>query len=299
MKRGSEDVAEVLTKVLRLEVWFDRAVKNVAFSLRAAQAAGTDVSLWLDGKRLGGGRLGSPSSAVVYLGSSADELAVGKHVVELKFAGRGKSGSEVKAIIEWLRIHFADDRDERYAAPTKSNLVSDIALGGKPRTAIALGPRAASGAPLLRLAAHAMRVDVGYWGEGNGLARIDARTASGDVVTLAERRIMGGETAVWEPLDMTLDAFASQLVALEFSAEKTGVGGRVLFGEPRIELETDAVDANQARYAVVVAIGGLERALLPPWGPRARHANALRPVTRKHGVSRLSCECRERERRRR
>lgn len=268
IKRGSEDVAEVLTKVLRLEVWFERAVKDVAFSLRAEQAAGSDVSLWVDGRRVGGGRLGTAAATVVYLGSVAEELAAGKHVVELRFAGRGKGSPEVKAIVEWLRVHFADDRDERYAAPTKDNLVSDLALGGKPRTAIALRAPGSVRCPVVPSRGARVRVDVGYWGEGSGLARIDARTAGGDIVTLAERRVTGGEAATWEPLDMTLDAFASQLVTLEFSAEKSGVGGRVLFGEPRIELESEVHDSQQAQYVVVVALGGLERGLVPPWGPR-------------------------------
>lgn len=268
VKRGSENVAEVLTKVLRLEVWLERSVKGVAFSLRAAQAAGTDVSLWLGGRRLGGGKLGAPGSSVIYLGAAPDELAAGKHIVELRFSGRGKTDSEVKAIVEWLRVHFADDRDERYAAPTRSNLVSDVALGGKPRTAIALRAPGSVRCPVSPSRGARVRVDVGYWGEGSGLARIDVRTASGDVVTLAERRLTGGEGAVWESLDMTLDAFASQLVALEFSAEQSGVGGRVLFGEPRIELEVEAVPRAQAQYGVVVVLGGLERGLVPPWGPR-------------------------------
>jgi hypothetical protein len=268
VKRGSEHVAEVLSKALRLEVWFERAVKDVGFSLRAAQGAGTDVSLWVDGKRLGGGKLGAPVSTVIYLGSVVDEIAAGKHMLELRFAGRGKSSAEVKAIVEWLRVHFAEDRDERYAAPTRSNLVSDVALAGKPRTAVALRAPGSVRCPVAPSRGARVRVDVGYWGEGSGLARVDARTANGDVVTLAERRVTGGESAGWEALDMTLDAFAGQLVTLDFSAEKSGVGGRVLFGEPRIELETEVVPKEQAQYAVVVVLGGLERGLVPPWGPR-------------------------------
>lgn len=268
VKQGSEDVAFVLTKALRFEIWLERSVKNVGFSLRAAQGTASDVSLWLNGKRLGGGKLGTTGGEVTYLGASSEELATGRHVVELRFSGRGKAGSEAKAVVEWLRLHFPEDRDSRYAAPTKSNLVSDVALGGKPRTALALRAPGSVRCPVAPNRGARVRVDVGYWGEGGGVARIDARTAAGDVVTLAERRVTGGDAAVWEPLDMSLDAFSAQLVALEFSAEESGVGGRVLFGEPRIELETEAVPTGTADYVVVVALGGLERGLVPPWGAR-------------------------------
>lgn len=268
VRRAGVQTSEVLSKVVAMEIWLDKAAPNVALSLRAAAGAASDVSAFIDGKRLGGARLVPGTGSVLYLGSVAEELAIGRHQIELRFSGKGPLPGEVRASLDWLRVHFADDRDERYLAPIQDNLVVDAALKGRPRRSLALRAPGSVRCPLAPALGSRIRVEVGYWGEGSGVARVEARTSDGNVVTLAEQRVKGGEGADWQTLDLTLDAFAQSVIALEFSASESGSAGRVLFGEPRVERDVTLGPPLRASHVVVVVAGGLDRALVPPWGSR-------------------------------
>lgn len=268
VKRAGVQTSEVLTRAVPVEVWLDKAATNVALSLRAAAGAASDVSAFLDGKRIGGAKLAPGTGSVLYLGSVADELPLGRHLIELRFSGRGPQPGEVKASLDWLRVHFADDRDERYLAPILDNLLIDAAIADKPRRSLALRAPGSVRCPLAPAHGSRVRVDVGYWGEGSGVARVDARGSDGSVVTLAEQRVKGGEGAEWQTIDLTLDAFAGNVIALDFVASESGSAGRVLFGEPRVERDVELAAAPRAKYVVVVVAGGLERGLVPPWGQR-------------------------------
>lgn len=267
VRRAGVQTSEVLARSVPVEVWLDKAAQNVALSLRAASGSASDVAAFVDGKRLGGAKL-TPGGSVLYLGSAGEELALGRHLVELRFTGKGPAPGEVKASLDWLRVHFADDRDERYLAPIFDNLVIDAALEGRPRRALALRAPGSVRCPVAPALGSRVRVEVGYWGEGSGVARVDARTSDGNVVTLAEQRVKGGDGAEWQTLDLTLDAFAGSVIALDFSASESGTAGRVLFGEPRVERDVKVDPPLRARHVVVVVAGGLDRALVPPWGPR-------------------------------
>jgi hypothetical protein len=268
VRRAGVQTSEVLTRAVPVEVWLDKAAQNVALSLRAAAGSASEVVAFIDGKRVGGAKLAPGTGSVLYLGSVADELPLGRHVIELRFNGKGPQPGEVKASLDWLRVHFADDRDERYLAPILDNLLLDAAIGDKPRRSLALRAPGSVRCPLAPALGSRVRVEVGYWGEGSGVARIDARGSDGSVVTLAEQRVKGGEGAEWQTLDLTLDAFAGNVIALDFVASESGSAGRVLFGEPRVERDVDVAVAPRASYVVVVVAGGLERGLVPPWGQR-------------------------------
>lgn len=268
VRRAGVQTSEVLARTVQVEIWLDKGAQNVALSLRAAARAAGEVGAYIDGKRVGGAKLSPGTGSVLYLGSIADELPAGRHVIELRFGGKGANRGEVKARLDWLRVHFSDDRDERYLAPILDNLLVDAAIGGKPRRSLALRAPGSVRCPLSPALGSRVRVEVGYWGEGSGVARVDARGSDGSVVTLAEQRVKGGEGAEWQTLDLTLDAFAGNVIALDFVASESGTAGRVLFGEPRVERDVDVTPAPRANYVVVVVAGGLDRRLVPPWGPR-------------------------------
>lgn len=267
VRRAGVQTSEVHARSVPVELWLDKPAQNVALSLRAAARSATDIAAYIDGKRLGSARL-TPGGSVLYLGSVAEELSAGRHAIELRFGGKGARRAEVKATLDWLRVHFSDDRDERYLAPIRDNLLVDAALSGDPRRALALRAPGSVRCPVAPALGSRVRVDVGYWGEGSGVARVEARTSDGNVVTLAEQRVKGGEGAAWQTLDLTLDAFAGGVIALGFTASESGTAGRVLFGEPRVERDVKVEPPLRAPYVVVVVAGGLDRALVPPWGPR-------------------------------
>lgn len=268
VQRGGVSSAELLLPRVTYDFFLDKPAHSVALTVKGVQGSSSHLTGYIDGKRVGAARLGRRSARVSELGALGGELAAGRHTLELKLSGRGVRPGEVKASLQWLRIHFASDRDLRYPAPSWNNLVVDAALSDVPRRAIALRAPGSVRCGLVPVAGTRVRTDVGYWGEGRGVATVRARTADGKVVTLAEQPVEGGEDARWIALDMTLDAFAEQLVALEFAATEGEVGGRVLFGEPRLERKAATKKPRRSNVAVLVVLGGLDRRLIPPWGPR-------------------------------
>ncbi len=260
--------SEMLLPRVKYDFFLDRAASEVAVTVKGEQGSASHITAYVDGKLLGTSRLGKGRASVIEFGTASGELAAGRHTLELRLSGRGAGSGEVKAALQWVRIHFASERDPRYPAPAWDSLLLDAALGDAPRRAIALRAPGSVRCGLVPVAGTRLKVDVGYWGEGNGTAAVQARLASGDVITLSEQAVEGGEDARWTALDLSLDAFAEQLIALEFTATAGGAGGRVLFGEPRLERHTARQTTAPARVAVLVVLGGLDRRLIPPWGSR-------------------------------
>ncbi|HLM74434.1 MAG TPA: sulfatase-like hydrolase/transferase, partial [Polyangiaceae bacterium] len=76
----------------------------------------------------------------------------------------------------------------------------------------------------------------------------------------------GTDKAVWTDVDLPLKSVAGSLIALELRAVAAPPGGRVLFGDPVLEIPTPPPPpVPPARAVVIVALSGVERSMLPPW----------------------------------
>lgn len=266
-ERAGTRTAKVLTNKVEYDFWLESAAEDLMISVRMHAGTARSVIAFLDGRRLGASQLPKKGAKTVRFGPSSASVGPGRHVLTLRFAGPRRL-PEPLAMLDWIRVHLAAAADDQYAAPTADNLLEDIVLGDVPRRALALRAPGSVRCGLMPVAGLRLKLDVGYWGTGGGVFQIRVRSASGNTVVLSEQRVEGGEDGHWTPLDLSLDAFADELIAVEFAAVQTGGAGRVVFGEPRLVRQQSALTDSQVRHVVVVMLGGLSRQLLPPWGNR-------------------------------
>ncbi len=239
-------------------------------ALRVHSGSAHRVSAYVDNKPVGGARLATDETRVVVLPGSTSKLERGRHTLMLRFwGGRSKGGNrEPYAELDWARLGIEDDLPATYSAPTLKDIVADEALDGRPRRSIVLrSPSSVRCAIRPTEDAH-LRLALGYWGAGRGVAEIRVARDGEEPVTLAERKVTGGQGATWTPLDVDLGRYANQLVGLELVVQDATRGGRVMFGDPLIVHEHRSVpEVPEAKTVIVVVASAMERRLVPPWGP--------------------------------
>ncbi|HEX4477814.1 MAG TPA: sulfatase-like hydrolase/transferase [Polyangiaceae bacterium] len=243
-------------------------IEHVVVSVKGLGVASRFANVYLDERRLGAVTLPRDEPSVVST-PSIDELPPGMHTVTLRFVGSAQGADEPYAELDWLRIGSADASHASYAPPTLRDIVTDVVLDGEPRRAVVLrspstvrcAVRVAPGTKLQLLA--------GYWGNGHGVATIRVVEDGVHPVVVAERKVNGGTGAVWSPVTVDLGPYAGRVVALELTAADSSGGGRVAFGEPM--LVPGKPDQHEhvapAQVVVVVVMAGLDRRMIPPWGP--------------------------------
>lgn len=267
-RRAGHDTAEVLGTRLSYDFWLDRKTKGTRVALRVQGERSSHVAVYVDDRRVGGARLATGTSKVLDFGPLSEELGPGRHVVTLRF-DRGRRGSEGPlALLDWLRVYLPDNVDQQYAAPTAANILVDVELSGQPRRSLALGAPGSVRCGLLPGPGTRVRLDVGYWGDGEASIEVRALVGHQKAIVLAERKVKGGENAEWTPLDLTLDAVGDELVVLEFATVDGAGTGRAVFGEPRLERTSETYGTLDAQNVVVVVGAGLDRDLIPPWAER-------------------------------
>lgn len=241
--------------------------RRVAVSLRAMGIASRVVNVYLDDRRLGAVSLPREEAGIIST-PAIDELSAGAHTVTLRLSGSAQGADEPYAEVDWIRVGSADVALASYTPPTLRDVVTDVVLDGEPRQSIVL--RAPSTvrcsvrvAPKMKLATR-----VGYWGSGQGLAKVRILEDGEPPAVVAERHVTGGTGAVWTPLAVDLDAYASRIVGVEFEATESSGGGRIAFGEPALVLPEDGtrVRAGSSPLVIVVVLAGVDRRMIPPWG---------------------------------
>jgi hypothetical protein len=253
---------------LEYDFWLDRPTSAVRISMQVQGQRSRTVTLALDEQRVGEARVSTEASRVLEFGPIARELAPGRHVLGLTFArGRGQP-SDPLALLDWLRVYLPDNIDAQYAAPTRANILQDVELGNQPRRSLALRSPGSVRCPLLPGAGARLRLDVGYLGEGEATIELLAHLGYQKTLSLAERRVSGGDDAKWSHLDLALDALTSELVALEFLVRDGKGSGRAVFGKPELARTLTEPPAPLAKNVVLVVGSGLARELIPPWGER-------------------------------
>jgi hypothetical protein len=273
-ERAAVPTARVLTSKLGYDVWLDRSATDVYFSLRVQGVAATRLALEIDSLRLPEQRLPSDEPRVLTFGPVKRELAAGRHTVSLRFAGRAKDKPPERAVLDWLRVHLLDEHASRYVAPSEHSVLHDVVLEDRPRRSLALRSPATVRCAVLPTRGSRLKLELGFWGAGTGTAQVRVLTQDQRSVMLAEHKVSAEEQrGAWTPLELSLDAFAGQLVALEFSALDATPGGRVAFAEPEFEFPAEPELTPSAQNVVLVIASGISRRLVPPWADRQTMPN--------------------------
>jgi arylsulfatase A-like enzyme len=267
VRRGGATFTRILARRVAYDFWLDRPLSGLFVSARVHGGSARTLSITIDERRLGGFKLTERETRVVSTAPLGVELPAGRHSLGLSFSGPADPARGF-AEVDWIRIGEEDELPTTYAAPTREDIVSDIALDGVPRRSLVLRPPGTVSCAIRPAPDARLRVALGFWGAGRGVAEIALRFDGKDPVRLTERKIAGGSGATWTLIDLELGSHASEVVALELTAVESSKGGRIVFGDPAIVRgEAWIPRVPPARTAIVIVLAGLDRSQLPPWGP--------------------------------
>lgn len=264
--RSGTPTGAIRVRRIGYDFWLDRPATGVEIALRGVAGSSPSMAVYVDGVRLGERRLPSTLSRVLRFNPVTEELASGRHNLLLSFRGAAKA--EPFARIEWVRVYLEDGDPSEYVPPTKTNVMQDVSIARQPYRSFALSPNSSVRCPVTVSSGSRLKVNVAYWGEGSGLARVSAVLSNGRRMPLAVREVKSADDARWQPLDLSFQSLQGDVVAIELESAEGTSAGRVVFGDPKIEVSTRMVANLQAQNVVIVVFGGMSQRLVPPWGSR-------------------------------
>jgi hypothetical protein len=263
----------VFTKRLSYDFWLDRAQTGVRVRARVHAEGTRSVSFYVDGHLVGTSRLEQDETQIARVTASKMELASGRHTLLLRFVrSRDLARDRPHAELEWVNVSEPTEEAVRsYDAPTPRKMVVDVEIEKQPRRSIVMRAPAMIRCPVIPAPDALLRVSLGFWGAGSGTAAVRVRAADEPSATVLERRVRGGSSAQWVPLEVSLARQATGLATLELAALQSSSLGRVVFGDPvLVRREPRALHVPPARVVVMVIAAGLDRRRIPPWGPSAK-----------------------------
>lgn len=266
--RDGATFERVHQRELAFDVWLDRPLPRPSVGLRAHGGAARRIHTSVDGEHFGTLRLTAQETAILATRAAETPLAPGRHRIVLRFLGAPRASKEVLADLDWLRLSEFDDRPAAHAAPTREDILANVALDRTPKRSLVLRAPSTVRCALQPGSKARLQVAVGLWGTGSGVAEIALARDGLPRVTLETRKLTGGDRATWSNLSIDLTPYAGSLLGLEFTAVSATRAGRIAFGDPAIVRREEGVSRpRNARLAVLVVLAAVDRRRIPPWGP--------------------------------
>jgi hypothetical protein len=241
----------------------DGALPVIEARVRGGSAK--SIAVFLNGKAVGNWPLVKGEARVVSaslapradatgaLAATSPQLVAGTNELLLRFRGAARAGASApdkEAEIDWIHVGGAV-ADEAYAAPTRSDAVTSVSLGGVPLRSVSLrAPGYARCIGWLPQNGHLV-TSVGALGAGDADVELRVTRDRSPPAVLASVHVTGD--APWKPLDFPIgaghaaatksggaQAAQGTLGAIELVAVRGTKGTRVAFGEPRVIVPPDA-----------------------------------------------------------
>jgi hypothetical protein len=231
------------------------AIVSVRGRARAAKKAVASI----DGRLIGTLAFAPNEDRVATAANAAVTLGPGLHTVTLRWSGPAKK-DEPLAELDWLRVGAGatDAKTEpTYAAPTRRDAVTQVAIGGTPRRAYTLMAPAVVRCALVAPAGGMIRADVGAVSEGTS-GEVEVRVRRGE----EPPRVVATQPATpraWSKLEAPLGVPEGTVVVVELAVTKGPRQGRVAIAEPQIGYPSEARDLPAPAMptgAIVVVLAG-------------------------------------------
>lgn len=234
-------------------------------SVRGRARGSKKVTASIDGKLVGTLSLSATEDKVVAVQNGAHTLSPGLHTLTLRWVGAVKKEEPV-AELDWIRVGTADSETSAYAAPTRRDAITQVALGGAPRRAYTLMAPAVIRCVAFLPKGASFVADVGAVSEGtSGEVEIRARSTGSDPPQLIAKAT--ASAAGWSGISAPLSAVATGdgLAVIEIAITKGPKQGRVAIAEPRIiraAAPPKAAAKPPSQTVVVIVMAGLRPAHL-------------------------------------
>jgi hypothetical protein len=240
---------------------------NTYVEARARGVTARAASVSVDGKHVGDLSLAKGEAATAIARATTPiTLTPGGHELTLRFVG-GSRGGDALAEIDWIHIGTGEP-PAAYAAPTRADVLTDPAVGGRSMRALSLR---ATGF-----------VRCSGWIPANATIEASLATAGGgdadvEAQLLRDRRppiILGAAhvtgTGAWVPWSVPITGLEGDgaLASIAVAVRRAGETTRVLLGAPRlVAARADALPAPPpARGLLLVVLGTTAAKSLSPWG---------------------------------
>jgi type IV secretory pathway TrbD component len=274
---GDQSYARFSAADVQYDLWLRDPEQGLQLRVRAKPGSAGALSASVDQTRLGTLRMRSPDFQTLSFPALESTLSAGRHQLRLRWSGRGAGDPISFGLAEWLHWAEPGQAAAQYRAPRERSLLGDVNAGGKPRRAVVLEAPGYLSCPLLVEHATTLHLGLAYWGEGEGLARVAARTDGAPRRVLLEQHVGASAAgAPWSDVEIELDGFGSQLIELELEAVKDSALGGIAFSEPRVVTSASLPAQPPARLVVLLIASGLQRELLPPFSGTRRLRQATR-----------------------
>jgi arylsulfatase A-like enzyme len=245
-----------------------KAESAVVVEARVRGGTAKSASVYLNGKAVGVLPLTKGETKVVSAHATGATLAHGANELLIRFTGAGRATKDNRdslAEIDWIRVGPADG-DAPYSAPTRSDAMTTLTIGGLARRGVSL--RAPGSVRCGGFVPNGAILE-GQIGVSGGEAEAEVRV----LVDRAEPRVvgsfkLGGEGAPpWQPVSLPLGDVGT-LAAVELVAKTSTKGARVVFAEPRVIAARTAPPAKapRARGVIMVVLGTVAAKTLSPYG---------------------------------
>lgn len=268
IRHGGGSFANITSRDVAYDFWLSEPRDELFVDVRVRGRRSGRMAAYLDGKRLGASRLRDTEVKVAQFRAKEVKLEKGRHTLSLRLSAGSANSEGPYAEFEWVRL-AADQAEPSYAAPTLDDIVTDVALQKVPRQALALRGDSHINCPIWPSSDTDLRLWLGYWGKGKAHAELSVVREGRPLEVLAQRELVGGDSATWIPLQIPIGRYAGELVGLQFRVRDSSGVGRVAFAEPALVSRTKAPAPVKADTVVLVVLSGLRRASLPPWGKTA------------------------------
>lgn len=238
---------------------------GIVIEARMRGALAKSVSVHLDGKAIGKLSLAKGEAKTVSIVAPASIVSRGEHELRFGFNGGPRTTHEDLAEIDWVRVG-PNDGGESYAAPTRSDAVATVSVGGVAKRSVSL--RAPGFARCLGYVPDGATLETSL-GVTGGRADAEVRV----VVDRQEPRVVarfqlgGEEDPAWKPVTLPLGDVGT-IASVELVAKSSTKGARVLFADPRIVAPRAAAPKKEAasRGVVVVILGTTSPRSLSTYG---------------------------------
>ncbi len=231
-------------------------------ALRGRAKGAKKVVASVDGKTVGTLVLSATEDKVVTASNPSLTLAPGMHTLTLRWIGAVKK-EEALAEIDWIRVGTVDEDPSAYAAPTRVDVVNQVAIGGTPRRAYTLRAPAVIRCVAWVPQGAKLTADVGAIGDGTGEVELRERESGSSVPTVLAR--VTATSKSWSGVSAPLHTGdgGGHVAVLEIAVLSAPKQGRIAVAEPRIvdpapkSLPTTLTRPDPPLRVVVIVLAGL------------------------------------------
>ena len=268
VEREGATFERIRTREVSYGFWLDETRPKLGVSVRVYGGAAKWLHVVIDDKRVGAIKLAAGETKIVALPPLGAEIARGRHRLFFRLSGAPRGTKEPLAEIDWVKLGETSETPANYAAPTLRSIQSDVVLDGAPKRSIVLRAPGSVRCWVRPAPDARLRVGLGFWGQGKGVAEIRIVADGEPPAVLQTRKLAGGDAATWSPVALDLTPWSTKPVGIEFRALEATRGGRVAFGDPMLTRKNAEIPQISATKTVVLIVGaGLDRRRIPPWGP--------------------------------